>query len=133
MFIDIKSNRYLTLAFCFLISFNCSINYSFSAALSSILKDIFKSQKQVNQIASIGNIFQFFALLSGIFYDKYTPRKTLFIGLLCVLIGYLGIYFELDYLYNNYYLNDSNNNIPSIFIVTLFYAIGSASQPFLDS
>ncbi len=115
--------RWVWLAISIFVSTCCAINYAFGV-LTDTLKDKFGfSQSQVDTIGTCGNVGQYFGLFAGLAYDKYGPRLNLAVGGVLIAVGYTLMYLALSETIPN----------PSLGMIGVFYAIGSNSQPWLDT
>eukprot|EP00039_Didymoeca_costata_P020084 m.340008 g.340008 ORF g.340008 m.340008 type:complete len:515 (-) comp19079_c0_seq1:2907-4451(-) len=67
----------------------CGTSYAYSVYSGYIKNSTGFSQKEINSIASVGNVGLYLALIAGIVFDKYGPIVTISTGVVLLTSGYL--------------------------------------------
>jgi MFS family permease len=117
-----KINRWHVLAAGLFVNLYCGVTYAFGL-YSDVLKDTFKySQTDLTTVASIGNIAGFFAVPSGMVYDKYGPKTTILIGVATAFLGYFLLWMAVRQYFD-----------AGLATVCLFAAIANNCQTWFDT
>jgi len=115
--------RWLYLVISILVSTSCAVNYAFAVLTDTLKNDFGFSQTQVDFVGTCGNLGQYFGLIAGLVYDKFGPKVSLVVAATLTLTGFGLLAFALGGVIPH----------PSIYIIAIFYFIGSHSQPWLDN
>lgn len=71
-------------------------SYAFGVYSDQIKNITGFSQDQVQTVASVGNVGLYFAIVAGVVFDLYGPRRTLIIGGILSVSGYLAMWAALQ-------------------------------------
>eukprot|EP00899_Mesostigma_viride_P000628 jgi/Mesvir1/10566/Mv21786-RA.2 len=66
--------------------------YLFSLYSEALKKELGYSQKMIQGLASAKDAGCYIGIVAGLFYDRFTPRKTLAIGLTMQIVGYFVVW-----------------------------------------
>ena len=99
--------------------------YSFSIMSTDLKSSMSLAQRDVQTVASVGNIGMYVGIFAGMFYDRFGSKKTAFVGAAVAAIGYL-----LAWLRTKHIIALSAS--PTL-DMSLFFAIAWNGGGFLDS
>jgi hypothetical protein len=115
-------DRWLVLVAGLFVNLYCGVTYAFGL-YSNVLRDTFGySQSELTLVAAIGNIAGFFAVPSGMVYDKYGPRTTILVGVLMAFTGYFLLWVAVKQYFD-----------ASLATVCVFAAIANNCQTWFDT
>lgn len=82
-------NRWVTLGSNVALETACGTSYAFSVYSDQLKNTTGFTQKQMNSIASIGNVGLYLAIVAGVVFDKKGPKPTLLTGVVLSTLGYV--------------------------------------------
>lgn len=82
-------NRWATLGSNVALETACGTSYAFSVYSDQLKNTTGFTQKQMNSIASIGNVGLYLAIVAGVVFDKKGPKPTLLTGVILSTLGYV--------------------------------------------